>query len=86
MSFKTITLASIYELQGFKDEAIQIYEEILKENPENKEAKEGIKRLKKELPKRKKFSNINKNMLNFFIQADNQEELKTFERWLMEWN
>ena len=28
--FKTLTLASIYELQGFKEEALTIYEEILK--------------------------------------------------------
>ena len=51
--FKTLTLASIYELQGFKEEALTIYEEILKKDPENFEAK---------------------------------QDLKTFERWLMQWN
>ena len=36
---KTLTLASIYELQGLKAEALEIYKELLMANPENKEAK-----------------------------------------------
>jgi len=31
---KTLTLASIYELQGLKNEALEIYKELLRENPE----------------------------------------------------
>ena len=42
---KTLTLASIYELQGLKSEALEIYKELLRANPENKEAKIAIKRL-----------------------------------------
>jgi len=42
---KTLTLASIYELQGLKNEALEIYKALLRENPDNKEAKIAIKRL-----------------------------------------
>lgn len=42
---RTLTLASIYELQGLKNEALEIYKELLMANPENKEAKIAIKRL-----------------------------------------
>ena len=44
---KTTTLASVYEAQGLREDALKIYEEILKNDPTNKEAKDGIKRLKK---------------------------------------
>ncbi|NPA81223.1 MAG: tetratricopeptide repeat protein, partial [Epsilonproteobacteria bacterium] len=42
---KTLTLASIYELQGLKEEALEIYKEILKNDPDNQEAKIAVKRL-----------------------------------------
>ncbi|DAB31009.1 MAG TPA: hypothetical protein CFH84_00965, partial [Sulfurimonas sp. UBA12504] len=32
---QTLTLANIYELQGLKEEALEIYKEILKKNPQN---------------------------------------------------
>ena len=41
----TITLAAIYELQGLKEEALQIYKAILKKEPQNEEAKIAIRRL-----------------------------------------
>lgn len=81
--FKTITLASIYELQGFKDEAMLIYEEILKKDPDNFEAKQALKHLKKPI---KSFEGVNQKAKNFFIHARSSDELKTFERWLMRWN
>ncbi len=81
--FKTLTLASIYELQGFKEEALTIYEEILKKDPENFEAKQAIKRLKKTT---KSFSGVNQKAKDFFIRAHSDDDLKTFERWLMQWN
>ncbi|WP_104697756.1 MULTISPECIES: tetratricopeptide repeat protein [unclassified Helicobacter] len=81
--FKTLTLASIYELQGFKDEALVIYEEILNKDPNNFEAKQAITRLKKT---QKSSIQVNQKAKMFFINARNTEELKTFERWLMQWN
>ena len=42
---KTLTLASIYETQGHRYEAAQIYKTILQENPNNTEAKVALKRL-----------------------------------------
>ncbi len=81
--FKTLTLASIYEIQGFKNEALVIYEEILKKDPQNFEAKQAVLRLKN--PK-KEFSGVNQKAKQLFIHAKSNEELKTFERWLMQWN
>ena len=43
---KTKTYARILETQGFKQEALEIYEELLKEN-EDSEILEAIQRLKK---------------------------------------
>ncbi|PAF52067.1 hypothetical protein [Helicobacter sp. 13S00477-4] len=80
---KTITLASIYELQGLKDEALQIYKDILKFDPTNQQAQQGYKRLNK---KTKSFKGLNIKAKDFFIEASNQKELKVFERWLMKWN
>lgn len=83
MSFRTITLASIYELQGFENEALEIYEDILKKDPNNQEAKEAHKRLSKIS---KTFKSVNIQAKDFFLNAHSNEELKTFERWLMQWN
>lgn len=83
MSFRTITLASIYELQGFEREALEIYEDILKKDPNNQEAKDAYKRLSKVS---KTFKNVNTQAKHFFLKAHSDEELKTFERWLMQWN
>ena len=80
---RTLTLASIYELQGLKDDALGIYKDILKENPNNKEAKLAIKRLS---GIRKKFSNVNKEMKNFFVQMNDKAEYLEFERWLCKWS
>ncbi|CBG40175.1 tetratricopeptide repeat protein [Helicobacter mustelae] len=81
--FKTLTLASIYELQGHKEEALSIYQEILKKDPDNFEAKQAMKRLRIH----KKFGNVNENAKKMFMQAKSgSEELKNFERWLMQWN
>ncbi|MDO7253794.1 tetratricopeptide repeat protein [Helicobacter cappadocius] len=83
MSFRTITLASIYELQGFKNEALEIYKDILKKDPDNKEAQDAYKRLKNTS---KTFEGVNIKAKDFFIKTSTHEELKTFERWLMQWN
>ncbi len=81
---KTLTLASIYELQGLKDEALEIYKEILKKDPDNKEAKIAIKRLS---GIRKNFDGTNEEMKEFFINMDSKPEFLEFERWLLKlWN
>ncbi len=80
----TLTLASIYELQGLKEEALEIYKEILKNDSENKEAKIAIKRLS---GIRKNFSGVNEEMKDFFLNMDSEVEFLEFERWLLKlWN
>ena len=61
---QTLTLANIYELQGLKEEALDIYKEILKKNPQNSDAKIAIRRLS---GMRKKFLNVNTQMKDFFV-------------------
>ena len=80
---KTLTLASIYELQGLKKEALEIYKDLLKNNPNNKEAKIAIKRLS---GIRKKYPNVNKDMKKFFVNMNSEVEYLEFERWLVKWN
>lgn len=77
---KTLTLASIYELQGLKSEALEIYKEILKANPDNKEAKIAIKRLS---GIRKKYLGVNEEMKKFFLNMNSEVEFLEFERWMV---
>ena len=78
---QTLTLANIYELQGLKDEALEIYTQILKENPDNSDAKIAIHRLQ---GIRKTFSGVNKEMKEFFIDMNTSVEFLEFERWLVQ--
>jgi tetratricopeptide (TPR) repeat protein len=81
---QTLTLANIYELQGLKEEALEIYKEILKKDPSNSDAKIAIRRLS---GMRKKFLGVNNEMKTFFVQMDEKEEFIQFERWLLRaWN
>ncbi len=80
---KTLTLASIYELQGLKNEALEIYKDILKKDSNNKEAKVAIKRLS---GLRKKYLGVNEDMKKFFVNMDSEVEFMEFERWLAKWN
>ena len=77
---KTLTLASIYELQGLKEDALDIYKEILKENPKNKEARVAIRRLS---GIRKKYIGVDEEMKNFFVNMESEVEFLEFERWLV---
>ena len=80
----TLTLASIYELQGLKSDALEIYKEILREDPNNKEAKVAIKRLS---GIRKKYLGVNEEMKQFFVSMESDVEFMEFERWLVKlWN
>ncbi|MBU1658398.1 tetratricopeptide repeat protein [bacterium] len=81
---QTLTLANIYELQGLKEEALDIYKEVLKKNPNNSEAKIAIRRLS---GLRKKFLKVNTQMKDFFLKMDSEVEFHEFERWLLKaWN
>ena len=81
---QTLTLANIYELQGLKEEALEIYKGVLKKDPSNSDAKIAIRRLS---GMRKKFLNVNEEMKEFFVKMDSDIEFKEFERWLIKiWN
>ena len=81
---QTLTLANIYELQGLKEEALEIYKEILKKDPNNAEAKIAVRRLS---GMRKKFLSVNSEMKDFFIHMEDGVEFNEFERWLLKiWN
>ena len=68
---QTLTLANIYELQGLKEDALEIYKEILKKDPSNADAKIAIRRLS---GMRKKFLGVNNEMKTFFIQMEEEAE------------
>ena len=81
---KTLTLANIYELQGLKEEALDIYKEVLKKDPDNSDAKIAIRRLS---GMRKKFLKVNQEMKDYFLKMDTEVEFNEFERWLLKaWN
>lgn len=78
---QTLTLASIYELQGLKEEALDIYKEILKNDPQNSESKIAIRRLS---GIRKRFLGCNEQMKDFFVDANSDIDYLEFERWLVQ--
>jgi len=81
---QTLTLANIYELQGLKEDALEIYQEILKKDPKNADAKIAIRRLS---GMREKFFGCNEQMKEFFINMEDPIEFNEFERWLLKsWN
>ena len=81
---QTLTLANIYELQGLKEEALDIYKEVLRKDPQNSDAKIAIRRLS---GMRKKFLKVNSQMKEYFLKMDTEVEFKEFERWLLKaWN
>ena len=73
------TYAQILESQGFFKEAFVIYKNLLQKNPQDKEIKEALKRLKKI---RTKFKGVNPNIKNFFIKMD-ESQFNEFEEWLI---
>ena len=77
---QTLTLANIYELQGLKEEALEIYKEVLKKDSNNSDAKIAIRRLS---GMRKKFLNVDTQMKEFFLKMDAEAEFNEFERWLL---
>lgn len=81
---KTLTLANIYELQGLKEEALDIYKDVLKKDPDNSDAKIAIRRLS---GMRRKFLTVNQEMKEYFLKMETDVEFNEFERWLLKaWN
>jgi tetratricopeptide (TPR) repeat protein len=81
---QTLTLANIYELQGLKEEALEIYKKVLEKDSNNSDAKIAIRRLS---GMRKKFLNVDTQMKDFFLKIDAEVEFNEFERWLLKsWN
>ena len=76
----TLTLASIYESQGYKKEALKIYWEILEKDPQNRGALKGIDRLCKV---RKRFKNRYPKTTKFFVKMRTKSEFEIFEKWLL---
>lgn len=68
----TVTEASIYEAQGLKDEALEIYKNILKEDPDNQNAIDAVRRLS---GFRSKHKDLNTQMLDFFINRKAMKKL-----------
>ncbi|MGL2745812.1 tetratricopeptide repeat protein [Helicobacter pylori] len=87
MPLETITLARIYEEQGFFEEALQIYTNILKKTPDHIEALKQIKRLEKIQKNGAPFKHdatLERHYLNF-IKGD-YLSVENLEQWLVEWN
>lgn len=78
---KTLTLASVYEIQGYKHEAMEIYKTILQADPDNVEARVALRRLAND---RKSYGKADAAMLNLFVQMDSEVEFNEFERWLLQ--
>ena len=76
---QTKIYAQILENQGYKNEALEIYKELLNENPEDKELIEAIDRL----TKKKKFDGVNLIKLKEFENVT-QKNRYEFEKWLSE--
>lgn len=73
------TLASLFEIQGLKDKALEVYSNILKNDPTNKEALAGVRRIS---GVKKKFRGVNEKMKQIFISMNTKDEFNKFERWL----
>lgn len=76
----TITEASIYEAQGLKNEALEIYKNILKADPSNQNAINAVRRLS---GLRSKHKDLNTQMYDFFVNMQSEEEINEFKRWLI---
>ena len=77
MSKFNITEALIYENQGLKEEALEIYKKILESDPDNFKAAAHLRRLKKEM------AEPNKEKLEMFFRLRDENEIKEFKRWLI---
>ncbi len=73
----TITLAQIYEKQGHIEDAKEVYESLLKNDPKNIQIQKALKRI----------SSKNGDKISYFINMDKKEQFQSFEKWLVKpWN
>jgi len=80
MKLKTLTMASLLEFQGHKDDALEMYKDILKADPRNKEALSAIRRLS---GIHKKYKGVNSEMKDKFVNMTSDTDFLEFERWLV---
>ncbi|ABK81876.1 hypothetical protein Q4Y15_000207 [Campylobacter fetus] len=78
----TITEALIYENQGLRNDALEVYKNILKAEPHNQEAQSAVRRLS---GLRRKNVYVNEQMLDFFLNLKTDDEIgiREFKRWLV---
>ena len=69
----TLTLAKIYERQGHTSDALCIYQNLLKDEPQNSSIQDAIKRLSSKHPKK----------VAYFTKMHSKEQFAKFERWLV---
>lgn len=81
-SIKTITLATIYENQGLKEDALKIYQDILDIQPDNEEARLGVMRLSNEPT----HSLADPKWLEVFAHITDPKQNQKFQEWLLQWN
>ena len=62
------------------NDALEIYKNILKEDPDNQNAIDAVRRLS---GFRSKHKDLNTQMLDFFINMKSDEEINEFKRWLI---
>lgn len=74
---QTLSLAKVYEKQGHLQDALAIYQSLLKTDPMNVEIKKAIRRIQSSGDRK----------LHYFIDMDKRAHFETFERWLVKsWN
>ena len=78
----TITEALIYENQGLRDEALEVYKNILMRDPNNQEARSAIRRLS---GLKRKNGETNEQMLEFYLKLKENDDagIREFKRWLI---
>ena len=87
-SIKTITLATIYENQGLKEDALKIYQDILELQRDNEEARLGVARLSSN-PAHSLIDSsslADPKWLEVFNHLSDLEQNKKFQEWLLQWN
>ena len=78
----TITEALIYENQGLRDEALEVYKNILMRDPNNQEARSAIRRLS---GLKRKNGETNEQMIEFYLNLKENDDagIREFKRWLI---
>lgn len=76
----TVTEALIYESQGLIEDALEVYKNVLKNDPQNKDAQNAIRRLS---GIRRKIKCQNEPMRELFINMKTPQEITEFKRWLL---